>query len=151
MPAATATLATTTLVFAVDAGARHWQLASTTGIVQGTRLWLDRELAAVEQLTGINNIVLVRRGVDQTIATPHQSSATVTLGRADQFYSTDPVGLPPIPILVYPYINVTTGVSWVAQGDETGPGAAARIWAPITSTETQGAMGVRVVTTTVPS
>lgn len=151
MPSATATLATTTLIVQVGPGERHWQLASTAGITQGTRLWIDRELAAVEQLTGINNIVVVRRGVDQTIATPHQSSAAVTLGRGDQFYSTDPVGLPPIPVLVYPWINVLTGVSWVAQGDETGPGAAARIWAPITVAETQGPLGVRIVTTTIPS
>jgi hypothetical protein len=126
-------------------------LASTSGITPGVRLYADRELMSVDRLTGVGNEAVVRRGIEGTAATRHASNTAVYIGRGDQFYSSDPVGLPPIVVPVSPYINVLTGVAWVAQGDEAGPGNAGRLWAPITVTQAAGAFGSTVVTTTTPS
>ncbi len=146
MPAL-ATLATTTLVAPVLFGDQEVQLTSTSDLVPKLRLYINRELLEVIRVAGL--IVTVRRGVDGTATGPHPAGATVTIGRGDQFYHTDPVGVPPSAVLVTPWINVLTGASWTPQGDEVGPGAEARVWeqAVTSSTTTVGALGVRTTTT----
>ena len=104
MPA-TVTLATTTLAQATTGGAREIKVASTTGILPGLRLFLDGELMQVVSL-GISPWVNVLRGRDGTRAEIHDSGTTIYIGRADQFYSKDPVGAPAEVIEVSPYINV---------------------------------------------
>lgn len=150
MPA-TVTLATITLANAVAIDNRHWMLSSLVGVVPGMRLYAGQELVAVEAYTPVANVVIVRRGVDGTITTPHPAGATIYIGRADQFYGSDPMGTPPNPMAVSPYINVVTGAFWTVQGDEVGAGAAARAWVPITTTQAPGALGVRTTTVTTPT
>lgn len=151
MANATVSLSSTTFVQTVEPSDSKVVLASTSGITPGVRLFADRELMQVLSLTGVGNEVVLRRGVDGTSASRHATLAPVYIGRADQFYDSDPRGLPPVTLLVYPYINVVTGVLWVAQGDEAGPGNAGRMWAPVTVAEAQGALGINVITTTTPT
>lgn len=151
MALATVTLATTTFTGTVEPSDNIVNLSSTSGITPDVCLYVDRELIGVVRLTGIGNQAIVRRGIDGTIASRHATDAPVYIGRADQFYSSDPVGLPPNPPAVYPYINVLTGDLWVAQGDETGADVAGRIWAKITTTLDTGALGIRQRVTTTPS
>jgi hypothetical protein len=151
MANATASLTSTTFSVTVEPSDTRVLLASTSGISPGVRLYAGRELLGIEVLTGIGNEAIVRRGLEGTAASRHATNETVWIGRADQFSSSDPTGLPPAVLLVYPYINVLTGVAWVAQGDETGPGNAGRIWAPMTVAMSAGALGNQQTTTTVPS
>lgn len=146
MPA-TVTLATTTLTNGVDSSAPAVLLASTAGISKGTRLWIDRELMEVISI-GVDPWVNVLRGVDGSTASLHSSSSIVTIGRADQFYSTDPLGAPPSAIPVSPYINVISGDTWLAQGDASpAPGVSVvRWWQKVQPTYGVGALGVRSVT-----
>lgn len=151
MAQATETLATVTLNLTVTQGERHWALSSMSGVVPGMRLYVGQELAAVEQINQpVSGVVVVRRGVDGTIATAHPAGSSLYLGRGDQFYQTDPLGTPPNPILVYPWINAVSGVIWGVTGDESGVGTLARVWTPFTTVPNIGALGVRTVTTTVP-
>lgn len=135
------TLTTTTLSVAVAVNDTAIQVASTSGITPGVRLYVDRELMSVVSL-GIGTSVNVKRGVDGTATTAHASSITVTIGRADQFYTQDPIG-PPLIVEVTPWINVVSGVQWTAQGDATGPNATAQWWAKMETTRAVGALGVR--------
>lgn len=151
---ATVTLSTTTLVASMGATGRNLTLDSLAGIVAGqTFLYIDKELVKVEQVQprGVDKVVLVQRGVDGTASTAHANGATVTIGLGHQFYMNDPMGTPPNPIAVYPYINVVNGTKWTAIGDDLGPQATARVWAQITTDYGFGSMGVRTVTVTVPS
>lgn len=147
--AATVTLSATTLKTTCAAGDTAVQLASTTGLtvnnVTTLRLWIDRELLTVISL-GLGTWVNVLRGSDGSIASAHGSSAVVYIGRADQFYAADPIGLPPSPVLVSPWINVLTGTMWLAEGDELGPSAGARFWQAVTNVPGTGALGVRTTT-----
>jgi hypothetical protein len=145
--AATVTLSTTTLASPVSASSSEVKVASTTGLSTGTRLFVDKELMSVEGF-GVSNSVKVIRGVDGTAASAHSSSATVTIGRADQFYDTDPVGTPDAAIPVSPYINVRNGKIWVAQGSEVAGGDVTRWWQEQTTTYSTGALGVQIATTT---
>ena len=150
--AATVTLATTTLAAPLGVSERHATLTSLTGIIAGeTFLYLDKELTQVEQITPVSTVVLLRRGVDGTASMRHAQGTTIYLGRGDQFYLDDPQGAPPNPIPVSPYINILTGVRWGVTGDEEGPQAALRFWAPVTIATGIGSLGVRTVTTTEPS
>lgn len=145
MPA-TVTLATTTLQEGVSASARQIKVASSSGITAGIRLYIDRELLSAVSLgvaTANYTQVNVRRGVDGTTATPHSSTAVITIGRGDQFYDSDPVGAPPSEIPVSPYINVLNGKVWYARGD-TGPGQTVRWWQERTTTYDVGPLGVNV-------
>ena len=141
MPASV-TLATATLTYGVDPGAGEIVLSSVSGVVVGYRLWIDRELMKVKSLPG-GTRVKVFRGVDGTAAAPHSSSATVTIGRSDQFYSTDPLGAPAEVVEVSPYINVINGKVWFAQGDALPSGLANRWWQEVTTEYGVGALGVR--------
>ena len=91
---------------------------------------------------GLGTSVNVRRGVDGTASAAHPQMATVWIGRADQFYSMDPVGQPPASIPVSPYINAANGSVWFAQGD-SGPAAlSVRWWQQQVASKTVGALGV---------
>ena len=150
MPA-TVTLATTTFTSPVAAGDTQILLTSTSGIVPGVFLVANREVFKVIALTGIGTAVTVLRGQAGTATQPHGTSETIYVARGDQFYATDPVGLPPTAIPVSPYLNVLTGAIWVVQGDEIGAGTGARSWQPVTSAQTIGDLGLRQTTTTTPS
>lgn len=141
MPAAT-TLATTSLTLWIDALAHEVQLASGSGIVPGLRLWVDRELMEVKSLPDSLNIVRVKRGVDGTAPSRHSSTATVTIGRADQFYAHDPYGAPPSVILVSPFINVLNGKVWLAQGDALPDNATVRWWQEVTNSYPSASLGI---------
>lgn len=142
MPA-TVTLSTTTLTNDVDASATRIKVASTTGMLAGYRLYLDGELMQVVSLD-VDPWVNVKRGVDNTVGSAHPSLATLYIGRADQFYSQDPAGRPNAAVLVSPYINVTNGTVWHAQGDASA--TADRWWEKQTATHGIGSLGVRTVT-----
>ena len=142
MPA-TVTLATTTLTYGVNAGAGEVELSSVSGINPGYRLWIDRELMKVLSIVTGTTRVKVSRGVDGTAASAHSSTSTVTIGRGDQFYTTDPVGAPPAEILVSPYINVINGKTWYAQGDAEPSLGPVRWWQQPETTYSYGALGIR--------
>jgi len=141
---ATVTLSTTTLTLNVSAQATLFQVASTSGLTPGKRLFVDGELVRVVGL-GVNasTEVNVQRGQDSTRAVVHDAGETVYIGEAHQFYSKDPSGVPPGAVLVSPYINVSNGTVWFAQG---GPeGDAKRWWQKQTATYGTGPLGVRTV------
>ena len=140
--AATVTLDTTTTTNAIQAGDLAILLDSVTNVLAGRYLYVERELMKVRSI-GIGTSVNVNRGIGGTATTAHASGATVTIGKAHQFYSTDPTGMPGGAVEVDPYINVLTGVHWTAQGDEDGPGVKGRWGAPKTTTRDFGALGVR--------
>jgi len=142
MPA-TVTLATATLTYSVTPDAVEVQLSSVSGVDPGDRLWIDRELMKVNSVVTGTTRVKVNRGVDGTAATRHASSATVTVGRPDQFYTTDPIGSPSMVIPVSPYINALNGKVWMSQGDALPDGNAYRWWQEVTQTYGIGALGVR--------
>jgi len=143
--AATVTLSSTTLSAAVSSTDSQVKVASTSGLTPGIRLWVDQELMSVVSL-GIAPAVNVLRGVDGTVAAPHSSSATVTFGRADQFYQSDPVGRPPSVIPISPWINVLNGRVWYAQGDELPNGLTNRWWQLQSATYGTSALGVTTTT-----
>ena len=147
---ATVTLSTTTFASPVTETDSQVNLTSLTGIYAGVCLFSNRELFTIERLTGIGNYAVVRRGQDGTKNRAHSVVETVYIGRPDQFYAFDPQGVPGS-ALTNPHINTQTGVAWVIQGDDFGPGQAAQTWQPIASSQTIGALGVRVNTTTTPS
>jgi len=140
MPA-NVTLATTTLAQGLNASDNLVKLASTDGIIVGTRLFVEGELMKVNSLS-ISPWVMVRRG-EMTAAMPHSNGATVYIGRADQFFSQDPVGAPDAIIQVSPYINVLNGNIWFAQGDASSTGTFNRYWQLQTTTHTAVPMGFR--------
>lgn len=143
MANATVSLATTSLAAPTAAGESVIRLASLTGIVPKMRLYVDREMMTV---VGVVNAtagdVQVIRGGHGTASQRHSTQSTVYIGRSDQFYDQDPVGMPLDVIAVYPWINVLTGTKWVPMGDEAGPGLLARQWSPLTDTPFTSALGV---------
>src|SRR5688572_27572506 len=104
MPA-TVTLGTTTLASPVDRSAGEVRVASTSGLTPGLRLFVEGEQMEVVRLL-VDSWVSVRRGVDGTKGVAHPSSSTVYIGRGDQFFMSDPVGIPPGTVLVSPHINL---------------------------------------------
>ena len=145
----TVTLSTTTLDAPVGASDTRIKVGSTSGLTQGTRLFIpgpDRELMTVVGLD-VSPWVLVIRGVDGTFGQQHASGLTMYIGRADQFYHLDPVGRPADDILVSPHCNVLTGDVWFSQGDGVpGGGFANRWWQKQTTVYDVGPLGVRSVT-----
>ena len=142
--AATVTLSTTTLARGCGVTDTRVQVASVSGLLPGMFLFIDRELMAYVQTgiaNGIGTWIDVRRGVGGTAATEHSAGSLFTLGRPDQFYSTDPVGAPPAVVPVSPYINVVTGDVWLMQGDENIGGE--RWWTKRVNTRGIGPLGVR--------
>ncbi len=149
MPA-TVTLSTTTLAATIERDTRMVKIASTSGILPGTRLVIpgpDREVMTVLSL-GPDPWVIVQRGMDGTVASQHVGGITVYIARGDQLYSTDPVGRPAEAIPVSPWINVRNGKVWFAQGDTLPIGQGDRWWQEQETTREAGALGVRVTTST---
>lgn len=139
MPAL-ATLSTTTFAEGVDNKSDRIRVASTSGMVPGIRLYANGELMTVLRID-VDPWVVVTRGVDSTSATPHSSGETIYVGRADQFYSSPPVGRPPSPVLVSPYIDAVAGKVYFAQGDNQPSATAVRWWQEQTTTYTPGSLG----------
>lgn len=143
MPA-TETLATTSLVAPIGTSDTVICVASPTGVVKGMGLWVDKELMRVigpDVVANTGYCFKVRRGSSGTIASAHFGGATVTIGRGDQFYFSDPTGQPPLAVPVSPWINTANGKVWVAQGDDVN-GNANRWWQEVTTTYGVGALGV---------
>jgi hypothetical protein len=145
--AATVTLSTTTLRNPVSESDQAIRVSSTSGMFPGVWLFVNRELMSVRKV-GIDSWVDVSRGQDGTATMRHASGATLTLGQSHQFYASDPIGVPPNDVAVSPWINVITGDSFTAQGDEAGPGLEARWWQKNVATYGVGSLGVRTVTNT---
>jgi hypothetical protein len=141
MPASV-TLPTTTLTSWIDPLTKEVKLASGSGVVPGLCLWVDRELMIVNTLPDANLSVRVKRGWNGTAPSEHSSSATVTIGRPDQFYTTDPVGAPPSIIEVSPYINTFNGKVFYAQGDALPDHLTVRWWQEVTSTYGTASRGI---------
>ncbi len=146
--AGTTELATTTLTTSISATGDTIAVASATDIRAGLRVFVDKELMTVLRPGVVSGLFQVARGTDGTGAAPHSSAAVVTIGRGDQFYMTDPLGVPPNPVLVSPWINLTNGTVWYAQGDALGSGAQNRYWVNVTTSYAVGALGVVVATST---
>ena len=143
--AATVTLATATTTKVTAVADQAITVDSVASIRPGLYLYVERELMKVRAM-GIGLSVWVNRGLAGTATTAHASGSTVTIGTPDQFYSTDPQGLPAGAVPVDPYINVLTGVHWTASGDDNdGPATAQRWWAQKITTRDVGALGVRTV------
>ena len=122
------------------------KVASTSGLVPGTRLFCEGELMEVISL-GVSPWVNVSRGVDGTAAVPHNSLALIYVGTASQFYETDPKGRPEAAIAVSPWINALANRIWWAQGDTTPSATANRWWQLETTAYDTGALGVQFSTT----
>lgn len=149
---ATFTLSTTSFLSKVLVSDSQVNLASTSGIVPGVFLFANRELLQVVGLTGVGNYATVLRGRDGTETRTHGTGETIYLAQGYQLFQSDPQGLPSKGnVLVNPHINVANGIAWVIQGDDEGPGADARQWVPVTTTQIGGALGVRVTTVTTPT
>jgi hypothetical protein len=93
----------------------------------------------VDTSTDVN----VLRGQDGTLAAPHVKGETIYVGQGHQFYTVDPVGVPADVVLVSPYINLTNGSVWFAQGGPSG--VAKRWWQKQSVTYGTGALGIRTV------
>ncbi len=148
MPA-TVTLSATILVEEATSSGTEVRLADVSSVVPGLRLWIDRELMGVVRVLDLTaGRVQVLRGVDSTAAASHISSTPVVIGRPDQFYDHDPAGMPDRAIPVSPWINVTTGTVWYAQGDVIGAGNLNRWWQQQATTYDTGGLGIRTQTST---
>ena len=140
--AATYTLGKTTFTAAVGQGDPQVKVASTSGLTPGMRLFCERELMRVVSL-GVSSLVNVQRGVDGTLARPHDTMSTVYVGSGDQFHHSDPQGRPPDVVLNDPWINVLTGDIWFADGDGGGVPNGDRWWRKQIITRSTDPLGVR--------
>lgn len=125
-------------------------LTSVANINPNDFLFADREMMAVDAVlsTVTPPGVRVRRGVGGTTASTHAPALiAVYSGPATAFYATDPIGVPPSGVQNY-WINTKTGVVWVAQGDEAGPGTQTRYWQAQTLVQSRGSLGIRTTTPT---
>lgn len=104
------TLTSTTFSAAVSATSLYVPLASLTNVHIGDLLVCGREALLVTGLDALG--VRVTRGQGSTPAEAHPSGATVYVGTFAQFYMRDPIGTPPDPVLVTPWINLRTGDVW---------------------------------------
>lgn len=104
------TLSSTTFADAVSGTADAVKLASVSGILVGDLLVHGQEAMRVDAIVGLT--ARVSRGQAGTPAIAHASGATVYIAAAAALYSRDPVGVPPSPVLVTPWINLRTGDVW---------------------------------------
>ncbi len=137
---------TTTLLKSVGSSDTFIPLSSVAGIKAGDVIFIDREAMPTDQhkspyVGTISGVSVARSGR----AAAHGIGATVYTGPPSAFSTVDPVGVPPIGSQPW-WINVTTGVIWVAQGDEAGPGSANRFWQAQTTVPGTAALGVRAFT-----
>lgn len=141
----TVTLAQTTLANGVDAESTRVKVGSSAGLTPGVCLWMDTELMSVVSLGVTDSLgtwVNVRRGVGGSIGQSHSQAIPVTIGNANQFYQTDPVGRPPAAPEVSPWINTVNGKTWIAVGD-SATNNNVRYWTEQVNTHGIGAFGVR--------
>lgn len=146
--AATYVLPTTTLPVAITGDATSVKVAAATNIVAGVWLVSNSEamlVTAVARNETPYPVVTVIRGQGGSVATPQSASTTVYIGTPDKFYQKNPVGTPPSPALVEPYINTSLadgGVSfWTTNSGGTAwipaPGATGgTVVGPASSTDT---------------
>lgn len=87
---AQATINSTTTAAAVTATAQTIRLASTSTIVAGQLLYVDREMMSVQSVS--SPTVMVTRGVNGTRAYAHASGAVVWTGPANYFSQAEPAG-----------------------------------------------------------
>ena len=121
-------------------------LTTSDQISIGDGLWIDQELMKVlETLTDPAGVKYhVKRGVGGSAAQLHSSTAVVTIGSMDKFYSNDPKGRPEESVLVSPWINTTNGKVFFPQGDAF-PANSVRWWQEVTNTYGIGPLGVRTL------
>ena len=144
MPA-TVTLSTTTLSVGINRSEGLLTVASTSGLTAGIRLFCEGEVMSVVGL-GVGTQVRVSRGTDGTNGAPHDAGTLIYIAQASQLNSVNPTGRPPDAIPVSPYINVSDGSIWFAQGDIVPAGISNRWWQAQTTTYGIGPLGVRTVT-----
>lgn len=151
-----ASLATTTLSQAVTAGAQQWALASVSGVstIQQTGatcvLFSDGE-AVIVTAPPMGSSVNVQRGRLGSPVGAHAASTTVYLGTQDQFYQSDPVGVPPATLAVDPWINTVTGTVWTSSGGQwviVSGGSDSFVSPTITGTVAGGATYTAITLTT---
>ncbi len=117
------TLSTTALSGAVTSNYQTtFGLSSLTGITDATvanglGLFVDQEFCIITKVYTADSAVLVRRGEGGSASATHAAAATVYFGLIGDFYQTDPVGIPPSPPMVTPWINTVTGVIWTVSGN----------------------------------
>lgn len=110
-----AALATTTLSRATTAADSQWYLASGSSVTIGTVLFSDGEAVTVTaQVT--STCFQVQRGQFGSNAAAHASGATVYKGTPEQFYQTDPEGVPVTDPITTPWINTLNGAVWTVSG-----------------------------------
>lgn len=144
MPA-TVTLNTATLPDGIDERSARIKVSSTANMTTGVRLYIDKELMTVLRLD-VDPWIIVTRGADGTPSIPHAGGSPIFIGRADQFFYGPPVGRPQPAILVSPYIDVTNGNVYFAQGDSVPGSTAPRWWQAQTVSYGIGPLGVRTTT-----
>ncbi len=116
------TLSTTTLSGAVTTPFQTtFTLASVTGITAanvttGMGLFVDQEYCLITAVSTVALSVTVRRGEGGSASATHAANATVYFGFSTDFYQTDPVGVPPTPPMVTPWINTANGQIWTVSG-----------------------------------
>jgi hypothetical protein len=111
------------------------QVASATGIVginpnlgvtasqpNQSAIYVDRELMLVLAVNG--TVLTVARGINGTIAAPHNTGAMVLVGKPIWFYAFDPGGSTTVPgfvsnvtcvlnnVVVTPWVNIRSGAQW---------------------------------------
>lgn len=122
-------------------------LTTSAQVRIGYGLWVDQELMKVLEAfsdpLGVKYRVM--RGVGGSAAQAHSSTAQVTIGSLDKFYSRDPKGRPADVVLVSPWINTANGSVWMPQGDSY-PANSVRWWQNVSSTYGIGPLGVRTST-----
>lgn len=141
-----ANLNSTTLAKSIGTQDTLIPLTSVANITRGDVLFVDQEAMPIKSLittTSPPQAVVSRTGRSAL----HGIGATVYTGSPALFYTSDPVGAAPAGQQYY-WINTKTGVIWVAQGDEVGPGSATRYWVQQVNVPSIGAFGVRVFTPT---
>lgn len=149
MPTPMVTLASTTLARRCDHKTTLVKFSSTSGLTPGTCVWVDRELMSVVSLD-VDPWVNVKRGIGGSAASAHSPFATVLIGTPDQFFNSDPVGMPDRVTLVSPYVNVLTGDSWIAVGDDEPTGLDSRWWQKQVTTYGTTSLGIRTQITAPP-
>ncbi len=128
-----AALTTTTLNRAVSASNCKVQLVSGSGVVTGSVLFIDREAMLVSRSI-TSTTFEVRRGVAGSASGTHAAAAAVYIGTPDQFYLTDPIGVPVSAPQTTPWINTTTGVVWSVAGSSWVPSAVGGVGGSVSAT-----------------
>lgn len=121
-------------------------LTTADRIAKGDGLFVDQELMMVIEVLSdpVGVKYRVKRGMGGSSAQPHSSTATVTIGSMDKFYSSDPKGRPAEAVLVSPWINTANGKIFMPQGDSYADNAP-RYWQEVTNAYGIGPLGIPTV------